>query len=321
MGHGDRVQDAGTGGVGVGVDGEGDAGALPLVDLHEFGAPAPVGDTRHLLVGEHQERPGTGGAQEGFPHRVRHAVILVPDVHAQPAAPGGRGPGQGHHLGGVGPAVGGVGQAAAQPGRAGVHGRRHLLGHGLDLLGGGRPAIVLQVPHPQGAVAHQGRHVQGQGRGPEGFYILGEAVEAEHGPVPQEVERGWRSPGLTAGGQAEGGQADAAVAHHHAGDALAELGLAGGPLEHGLVIVGMHVDEPGGQHQAGGVQAGGADGRAQRAHGGDPVAQHAHVGAEGRRARAVQHHPVADDQVKGWLACAHAWLPGPGGRDRWFRLS
>ena len=104
VGHGDRVQHAGAGGVGVGVDGEGDAGALLAVDLQELGAAPAVGLPGHLLVGEHQEGPGPGGALEGLAHRAGHPVVLVPDVHAQAAAPCGRGPGQGHHLGGVGAA-------------------------------------------------------------------------------------------------------------------------------------------------------------------------------------------------------------------------
>ena len=212
--HGDRVQHAGTGGVGVGVDGEGQARRPPAGRSPAARRSGPrLACAGHLLVGQHQEGPGLAGRSGGppAPPPATPSNSSRMCMHSRPPAPG-RGPGQGHHLVGVGAPVGGVGQAAAQARRPGVHGRAPRPGPWPGLSGAGRPGVVVQAAAPAGCRGPPGPPRSAAGARPAGPPRRPAKVgKRNRSRRAQEVERG---RGVAA--QGEGRQADAAVAHHHA---------------------------------------------------------------------------------------------------------
>ncbi len=79
--------------------------------------------------------------------------------------------------------------------------------------------------------------------------------------------------------------------------------------QHRVVVVGVHVDEAGGDGQAGRVDLLRAR-RGNLADGDDPIPAHADVGASAGRAGAVVHRPAADDEVHdGYLVVGCAVRP------------
>jgi hypothetical protein len=93
------------------------------------------------------------------------------------------------------------------------------------------------------------------------------------------------------------GRHRAALARDLRGDALADLGLAAVVHEEVQLRLSEHVDEARGHHLAPHVDVPGRAGSRQVAHRHDPVPGHAHVGAEPRRARAVDDLAPRDHQV------------------------
>ena len=94
---------------------------------------------------------------------------------------------------------------------------------------------------------------------------------------------------------AQGGDAEAAVAHDHAGDSV--MGRRRGvrvPEELG-VVVGVGVNEAGAHDPVGGINRLDGLGFSQVAHRRDAAVGDGHVGPEPRFARAVDHRATADD--------------------------
>src|SRR5204862_466805 len=95
-----------------------------------------------------------------------------------------------------------------------------------------------------------------------------------------------------------GREADAAVAHDHGGDAVPGAGLHA-PVPGGLaVVVGVDVDEAGGDQLAARVDFFGA-GAGDLSNGGDAAVLDRDIGFERRLAGPVDDGPAAHDQVKG----------------------
>ncbi len=184
-------------------------------------------------------------------------------------------------------------------------------GHLLDVLRRGRLVLGAPLAHhvaPHGAVGDLDADVDGEGTAVEHVEVLREGL-----PVPRHAF-GQRCAGdvldplheldeplLLAG--VDGGEADAAVAGDDRGHAV-----AGGRVEHlvpgGLaVVVGVDVDEAGGDQlpvgvdDLGGLALDGADGH-------DLAVLHRHVAPSGVGTGAVDDRPVPDDQV------VHATSPG-----------
>ena len=112
-----------------------------------------------------------------------------------------------------------------------------------------------------------------------------------------------------------GGEADAAIAHDGGGDAMPGGGRHVAVPDRLGVVVGVDVDEAGGDEFAFGVDFFRAAAR-DRADRGDPVADDADVGLARRAAGAVDDGAASDDQIK----CGHwtfSWMidtdPGAAG--------
>ena len=112
-------------------------------------------------------------------------------------------------------------------------------------------------------------------------------------PASEQVQR--RQGPIAA--QLIGGEADAAIADHHRGYALARLVVHVGPVEQRVVIVGMHVDESGCHHPPGCIDLGPATDRRQAADRGDFAIADTNVGFAPRRALAIDDIAVSNDQV------------------------
>ncbi len=188
-----------------------------------------------------------------------------------------------------------------------------LVGRGL--AGGG---VVLQDGAPQGAVADHGGDVDAD-VAVEAGQVVGGGTPV---PVDADLEGGGRHAldldhhGGEVGGVglvADGGEGEAAVAHHDAGDAVeAGRGGVGVPEQLG-VVVGVGVDEAGTDHLAGGVDGLGGVGARQVADGGDAALGDADVGAYPGGARAVDHRAARDEQVVHGGEATRRTPPSPDG--------
>ena len=92
-------------------------------------------------------------------------------------------------------------------------------------------------------------------------------------------------------------QADPAIAGDHGGDTLAHLVLHRRVRQHRPVVMGVHIDEAGGDRLALRVDLAAAAHAAQRAQRHDAVVADGDVAHEGRTAGAVDQAGVADDQI------------------------
>ena len=197
-----------------------------------------------------------------------------------------------------------VDEAGAQADRAGVETHAQQVGHRGHLVGGRRPLLGLGAHHvhPQHGVTDERRHVQGD--------VLGERVEPAAEPFPPApVDAGIEGRFGHLLDQAEHAaeripllgpqrcQRQRAVAGHHGGDAVLDR-RKGVRVEAELrVVVGVGVDEPGGDHTPGGVEhlarlAGAA------ADGDHLAVVDRHVAVPAGQPRAIDDEPVADDEIE-----------------------
>ena len=179
-------------------------------------------------------------------------------------------------------------------------------GHGGD-VGGGR-SLAIGAPlahhmHPHRRVGQLGADVDIEPPAAEGVEIVGEAFPvpgqalAEHGegnvlhPLHQPHQ-----PVVVL--RLAGGEADAAIAHDHAGDPMPGRRLH--PLVPGglAVVVGVDVDETGADQLAAGVDLLGAP-AVHRADGDDAAVLDPDIGLAAGRARAVHQMAAAHDQIIG----------------------
>ncbi|KAG1253047.1 hypothetical protein G6F68_011510 [Rhizopus microsporus] len=140
-------------------------------------------------------------------------------------------------------------------------------------------------------MAPQRDDVHGGGRGAQGIHPGPERAEAEQLGRAQQVQR------LRDGVALKRREADPAIAGDDRGDALRHLGQHVRMRQQVAVIVGVRIDEAGGQDLAPAVDHGHALGVGEAAHGHDAFAQHGQVALTGGPARAVDKRGVRHDEV------------------------
>ena len=292
-------------GVGVDVEADGLGLARPVDEGEGLAAAAEVPAPGALVVGDDDARAGAAADLERFLERPVDAVLFVSHVRDIEPARGARDLGDGGHLvGGRGP-VGAVDEPGAEADGARLHALGEPLAHGVDLRGGGRAVdIVHGVETERGVTYEEG----GVGRGrhlAQGRHVVGEARKAEVRGRAEEVER--RRHGAAG---PEGRHADAAVPGDDGGDALAGLRGHVAIDEEEVVVVGVRVDEAGGDDAPRRVD--GARGRRRvelAADRGDALARDGDVGAHARRPRPVDHRPALEENVVLLLCPGHRLLP------------
>ena len=244
------------------------------------------------MVGDDHREPRLAADPHGLPDRVEDAPLLVSHVRRVHPAEGRDAARDGDDLGGRGGAGRRVGQPGAEPDAPGAHPFVGKLDHALDLSLGGRP-VERPVHHQRTkrAVADLHGDVEGGRSAFELLAIGGEGGEAVPVLPAEEVEGGRR---LAAG---EGGEAHPAVSGDDGGDALAHLAGHPGVGEDRAVVVGVGVDEAGGDDEPARVDLAGTPRRVEPPDGGDPVAVDGHVGGAARGAGPVDHRSASKEQV------------------------
>ena len=191
-----------------------------------------------------------------------------------------------------------------------------VLPRGLVVGGGALGGVGAQHVAADGAMANLRRDVDAKLLPFDPVEELGEALPlpVEHGVQDVEIDR------LDAGKHAHeelavlglaGGQGVAAVAHDHGGGAVPRRAREQA-VPHDLgVVVGVDVDEAGGDDSALGVNDT-PGGLVEPALGRDPPAADAHVGAVAGQPAAVDHGPILDEQVEGH-GCVVLLKPCPAG--------
>ncbi len=199
-----------------------------------------------------------------------------------------------------------VGETRAQPQGAFAQRLAKQTRHPGDLSTVGGAGEVVHHLAAQAGMAHQGGDVDAGGCRLHRLGIGGEARIAEILGLAQQVHGIGH---LTREGHRA--RADAAIAHHHRGHTLRELGQHLGSANHVGIVMRVHIDEAWGQIATVGVDHVVGMGAGQVAHGDDAVAAHSHVGLKGSGTGAVDNLGVANQQV-----VAHVSLPAAGGYRR-----
>ena len=231
------------------------------------------------------------GDGDQFVDRLDQIVALVAHVADVHTAALGRGFGERDQLGRFGVESGGVDERTSDPHRPFVHGKAHGVLHGRELGGSG-----VDIALAERVDAHRGSADEAGDIGRDAaLFQLGQIL-AEGAPV--DVIFDVALPLGFEFGHALGiGAHRIAFAHHLERDALANVALARAILDQAFGRPAEHVDETGGDGQAGGVEgfAGGAGER--RADGDDLVLHDPDITHERRPAAAIDNCPAANDEV------------------------
>ena len=143
-------------------------------------------------------------------------------------------------------------------------------------------------------MARQEDRVDRAGGGVEGAEV-GVEARVEAPAVAREGAEGRRRPPAV---PRTGRQAEAAVAVDRGGDALAHLGLQVRLQQKRQIVMGVGVDEAGGENAAGSVDLPLSPGVAKVPDGGDPVPPDGKVAPAGGPACPVDDPGVAEDDVE-----------------------
>ncbi len=194
--------------------------------------------------------------------------------------------------------------AGRHPDRPRLHRFLHDGAHAVQIVGGGRFVAGAPFTHdvgPDGAVRSERGHIERLRLRLQGIEVLGERLP---GPADAVVEGGAGDvldplhesdqPGALLRG--DGREPDTAVAEHQGGDAVPRRRRQGGVPGDLTVVVGVDVDETGGDDLAVGVELLGARG-VDSADDGDVPVIDGDIGDDRAGAGAVDHQPVANDQV------------------------
>ena len=180
------------------------------------------------------------------------------------------------------------------------------LAHHGQVFGGGGLAVDTALPHhvdPQRGMRKEGGDVDVAPSGVDGVEKLRERLPMPGQPVDHHHARDVLHAGHHVDEDvvifgAAGCEADAAVAHHRGGDAV--RGGRDQPIrpDRLAVVVGVQVDETGGDEKAGRVDLA-HPGLADVSDGDHHAVADGDVGDEGFAPEAVDHGAAANDQVKG----------------------
>ena len=266
----------------------------PLDQRQRLHRAAEILRHRAFMVADHHRHAAGLADLHGFVDRIEHMGRLVAHMADIDAARVAKGLGHRDHLAGRRHHVGRVVEAGGEAARPFGEAFGQPLFH-LRRLGIARRALGVAVHgfHPQRHVPDQRHRVHRRGVARQPVGVFAEAAEGPPAFIAQQVQRRHR-PLL----HPHRAQADAAIAHHHGGDALAHLAQhAFRPAQHGAVVMGVGVDEARGHRLAGGHHLAVRRHGAEVAHRHDTVARHRHVAARAGGAGAVEDGRVTQNQV------------------------
>ena len=160
------------------------------------------------------------------------------------------------------------------------------------LVGGGPLRVAAHRLDAQRHVSDQRIGVHRWRLASQTIGVFAEAVERPPGFIAEQVERRHR-----ARCHPHRRQADAAIAHHHGGDALRHLAQhAVRAAQHGAIVMRVRIDEARSQRLAGGDHLAVGRGRAEIAHRHDAVTGDADIG--GKRGAPVPSNTVASRMIR-----------------------
>ena len=196
-----------------------------------------------------------------------------------------------------------------EPQRAGLDGLGGQPPHPVEVLGRrgfARGAALAHHVDPQRRVRQVGGHVDVAGACVEGVEVLRERLPVPRQPVGHHdagdvLDAGHHVDEHVVVGPPARGEADAAVAHHRGRDAVRRRRCHAVRPDGLTVVVGVQVDEPGGDEQPCRIDLAGA-GAVDAPDRGNPAVGDRDVADERFTSAAVDHGAVADDQV----VAAHA---------------
>ena len=233
---------AAAGGVGVHVQGDiGAFGVRPVDEGETVVDQSPVRLARRLVVRDVHEAPAAAPDGDGLLDGLEEAVPLVAHVGRVDATRFTGRPGQLDHLVGLRPPAGHVDQAGREAACTFLHGPLDVPAHGGELLGGGVSLLVAEH-----RLAHRVVADEGDGVGRRLPLVNGLAVALDAGPVAAQAAE---EPVARLLSGRVGDGAEAAVADHQARAPLRHLELQAGVGEEGAVVVGVGVDEAGGERR------------------------------------------------------------------------
>ncbi|MNO94793.1 hypothetical protein D3C76_864220 [compost metagenome] len=214
--------------------------------------------------------------------------------------------GQLHHFIGGCREGAGIGKAGGQAQGTGLETFAQLLAHRGNFIGRSGAKQVVEVVAAQRGVAHQRGDVERGVRRLDRRAVIAERRINKGRRAAEQVHRvRWIAA------QAHRRRADPAIADDHRGHALAELGQHLRLTDHHRVVVGVHIDEAGRQHAAGGVDLIAGTGILQVADALDAPVQERHVGQVARTVAAVDDQGIANQRV-----VHHVSLPAASDRRR-----
>ena len=290
--HAVRAQHGGAGDIGVDVE----ADALLLhrrVDQRQgLDRAAMIVGAGAFMVRDHHRDVGLAADAESLRQRVGDVRRLVAHM-------GGVQPGmvvqrlaEFDHLLGRGRLRRRIEQAGRKADGAGFQGFFQFLPHLLDFTGRRSAGQVSDGTNPQRGMADLRQHVHRRRGVVQRLQIAGKIAVEAFRCVADQVQRRRR-----AAVDLQRRQADPAIAGDHGGHTLADLVLHRRVRQHRPVVMGVHIDEAGGNRLALRVNLAAAAHAAQRAECHDAVVADGDVADEGRPAGAVDQAGVADDDI------------------------
>ena len=281
-------------------------GPVAVLDQGEgAGAPTGPGHRRkqlHFLFGGPLLRPGDV-AHHASGHRLEDALASGLQGLADGQQFGLLGEGAGDGLAEHRPMANGARGGKAQGTR--LEAVLHDAAHGRKVLGGG--VLMAQRPLAHHVVAHRtvrhlGAHIQGVGAAGKIVDVLRETLPVA--PFNAFVQGGagdvfhpfHQLHQALLAARRTGCEADAAIAHHNAGDAVAKRGIQGVIPTHLPVVMSVHVDPP--RRGVGAVRVDGLLGLPIHcADGGDAPVLNGDVAVVGLLAAAIHNSGVLDKGV------------------------
>ena len=199
------------------------------------------------------------------------------------------------------------GAARGEPERTGLHRLVEQIAHHSQVVGSRGRLVEAALTHgvlAQRTVAHHATHVHALRHAPHAgeIFAVGDPVprQAAHDGIARNVFDAFHQLGqVLAIFGLTGRKGDAAVAHHHAGDAVVTTTRTDRVPGKLGVEVGMDVDETGRHQLALGVDVDSGAADDARGHRNHSIAGDSDIGLPGGCTRAVDHRAIANDNVVG----------------------